>query len=123
VECDVFSPCALGAVVNDDTLKRFKCKIIAGAANNQLKEPRHGTILEENGILYALDFVISGGGVMNIVDEFGIGGYNRERAFARVSRIYDKLMKVFEAARSKGHLYVPSSGTPDRGTDTQSRKD
>ncbi|MGE5542267.1 MAG: Glu/Leu/Phe/Val dehydrogenase dimerization domain-containing protein [Bacillota bacterium] len=101
VDCDVFSPCALGAVVNDDTLKRFKCKIIAGAANNQLKEPRHGTLLEEKGILYAPDFVINGGGVTNVADEFKPGGYNKERSYAQVARIYDRLLKVWETAKAK----------------------
>ena len=102
VDCDIFSPCALGAVVNDDTLKRFKCKIIAGSANNQLKEPRHGTLLEERGIIYAPDYVINGGGVTNVADEFKTGGYNKERSYAQISRIYDKLLKVFEIARSRG---------------------
>ena len=102
VDCDVFSPCALGAVINDETVQRLKCKIVAGAANNQLKEPRHGVMLEERGILYAPDFVINGGGVTNVADEFNRGGYNRERAYARVARIYDTLLKVFETARTRG---------------------
>ncbi|MGE5542429.1 MAG: Glu/Leu/Phe/Val dehydrogenase dimerization domain-containing protein, partial [Bacillota bacterium] len=62
VECDVFSPCALGAVINDDTTKRLKCRIVAGAANNQLKEDRHGQELKARGILYAPDYVINAGG-------------------------------------------------------------
>ncbi|MEW5932337.1 MAG: Glu/Leu/Phe/Val dehydrogenase dimerization domain-containing protein [Bacillota bacterium] len=101
VPCDIFSPCALGAVVNDDTLKRFRCKVIAGAANNQLAEPRHGHALEELGILYAPDFVINGGGVTNVADEFEEGGYNRDRAFARIATIYDKLWRIFTVAREE----------------------
>jgi leucine dehydrogenase len=101
VECDIFSPCALGAIINDETIGRLKCKIIAGAANNQLKEPRHGVLVEEKGILYAPDFVINGGGVTNVADEFKPGGYKKERAYAQVARIYDKLLRVFEVARSR----------------------
>src|SRR5690625_6002318 len=63
VECDIFVPCALGAVINDDTLKQFKAKAIAGSANNQLKENKHGDKLHEMGIVYAPDFVINAGGV------------------------------------------------------------
>lgn len=101
VPCDIFSPCALGAVVNDDTLKRLRCKVIAGSANNQLAEPRHGQALEEMGILYAPDFVINGGGVTNVADEFEEGGYNRERAFARIATIYEKLWRIFTVAREE----------------------
>lgn len=64
VECDVFAPCALGAIINDNTIPRLKTKIIAGAANNQLAEPKHGFILQERGILYAPDYVINAGGVI-----------------------------------------------------------
>jgi leucine dehydrogenase len=95
VECDIFAPCALGAVINDQTVERLRCKIVAGAANNQLATPAHGELLHRRGILYAPDFVINGGGVTNVADEFGPGGYQRERAYARVAQIYDKLLRVF----------------------------
>jgi leucine dehydrogenase len=98
VECDIYAPCALGATVNDDTIPQFKCKVIAGAANNQLKEARHGEMLKEKGILYAPDFVINGGGVINVAEEFGASGYSRDRAYARVATIFDKLIKVFAIA-------------------------
>jgi leucine dehydrogenase len=101
-ECDVFAPCALGAVINDDTVPRLKCKIVCGAANNQLHEARHGKALSERGILYAPDFIANGGGVINVADELLPGGYSRERALNRVSRIYDTLMKVFQMAGEKG---------------------
>ncbi|MDA8210763.1 MAG: Glu/Leu/Phe/Val dehydrogenase [Clostridia bacterium] len=97
VECDIFAPCALGAVVNDETLPRFKCKIIAGAANNVLQEERHGDLLEQKGILYTPDFVINAGGIINIADE--LQGYNRERAFQRVAGIYENVQKVFTIAK------------------------
>jgi leucine dehydrogenase len=69
VECDIFSPCALGAVINDETISRFKCKVIAGAANNQLMEYRHGDELHKKGILYAPDYAINAGGVYYVMAE------------------------------------------------------
>lgn len=101
VECDIYAPCALGATVNDETIAQFKCKVIAGAANNQLKDSRHGELLREKGILYAPDFVINGGGVINVAEEFNPSGYNRDRAYARVATIYDKLMRVFTIAQDQ----------------------
>jgi len=97
VECDIFSPNALGAVINDETIPQLKAKVVAGAANNQLKEERHGDMLMERGIVYAPDFVINAGGVINVADELN-GGYNRERAMKKVETIYDNLLKVFEIA-------------------------
>lgn len=101
VACDMYAPCALGATVNDTTVSRLTCKVIAGSANNQLAEPRHGDLLREKGILYAPDFVINGGGVINVAEEFHPGGYQRERAYARVATIYEKLMQVFELAAAR----------------------
>ena len=98
VNCDIFSPCALGAIINDDTIPRLSCRIIAGAANNQLKEERHGDILREKGILYAPDFIINAGGVINVCDELLEGGYNRERAIRKVEIIYDNVKKVIAIA-------------------------
>jgi leucine dehydrogenase len=101
VDCDIYAPCALGASVNDVTIPLLKCKIVAGSANNQLKEARHGDVLKEKGILYAPDYVINGGGVVNVAEEFNPNGYNRDRAYARVSSIYDKLMKIFVIAKER----------------------
>jgi leucine dehydrogenase len=97
VEADIFAPCALGAVVNDETIPQFKVKVIAGAANNVLKEDRHGDILDEKGILYAPDYVINAGGLMNVADE--LNGYNEERAMAKVSTIYDNIARVIAIAQ------------------------
>ncbi len=69
VNCDIFAPCALGAVLNDVTIPKLKAKVIAGSANNQLKEERHGDMLHELGIIYAPDYVINAGGVINVADE------------------------------------------------------
>lgn len=94
VECDIFAPCALGAVINDDTLPRLKCDIIAGSANNVLAEERHGDLLEERGIFYAPDYVINAGGVINVYDE--LMGYDRERALRRAKGIYNNIKRVVE---------------------------
>jgi leucine dehydrogenase len=102
VDCDVFAPCALGAVINDSTIDRFKARIIAGSANNQLAEPRHADALRERGILYAPDFIINGGGVINVADELLPGGYNRERANAGVSRVRDKVARALALAAERG---------------------
>lgn len=109
VDCDIFSPCALGAIINDETIDRLRCKIIAGSANNQLKEDRHGDLLEQKGIYYAPDYVINAGGVINVADE--LYGYNRERAMTKVKGIYDTIEKVFEIAKRDG---IPSYQAADR---------
>jgi len=97
VDCDIFAPCALGAVINDDTIPQLKCDIVAGAANNVLEEERHGDILEEKGILYAPDYVINAGGVINVYDE--LIGYDRERALRRAKNIYNNIKKVFKISK------------------------
>ena len=87
VEADVLAPCALGGVINDDSLPRLSCAIVAGAANNQLLEDRHGAALHARGILYAPDYVINAGGLINIAEELGPRGYERGRALAKVQII------------------------------------
>lgn len=94
VNCDIFAPCALGAVINDDTIPQLKCDIVAGAANNVLEEKRHGDLLEEKGIAYAPDYVINAGGVINVYDE--LIGYDRERALRRAKNIFGNIKKVFK---------------------------
>jgi leucine dehydrogenase len=100
VECEIFAPCALGAVIRDDTVSDLKCRIVAGAANNQLERPEHGEALHELGILYAPDFVINSGGLINVADE--LIGYDRDRAMAKVEGIYRNLREVFRIARTEG---------------------
>jgi leucine dehydrogenase len=97
VECEIFAPCALGGVIRDDTLPELKCKVVAGAANNQLERPEHGDALADLGILYAPDFVINAGGLINVADE--LIGYDRERAMAKVEGIYRTLREVFRLSR------------------------
>jgi leucine dehydrogenase len=101
LECDVFAPCALGAVIRPDTVDALRCRIVAGAANNQLLDESMGERLHERGILYAPDFVINAGGVINIAEELG-QPYDAERARHSVERIADNLAAVFERARSAG---------------------
>lgn len=99
VACDIFAPCALGAVINDETLPRLQCRVIAGAANNQLKETRHGDMLQDRGILYAPDFIINAGGVINVADELQQGGYSRERALRKVDGIYNNIAQVIAISK------------------------
>lgn len=98
LEVDFFAPCALGAILNDDTIPRLKVKGVCGSANNQLLEPRHGKALAARGILYSPDFIVNGGGVINCGEEFAPGGYNREQALKRAAGIYDILLKIFAIA-------------------------
>lgn len=93
VDCDIYAPCALGATVNDKTIDRLKCKIVAGAANNQLAEDRHGSILKEKGILYAPDYLINAGGLMNVSIEFE--GWSDDKASRMVDTIFDTTLEIF----------------------------
>jgi leucine dehydrogenase len=106
--CDVFAPCALGAVVNDQTLPNFRCSIIAGSANNVLLEPRHGEALAERGILYAPDYVINAGGLINVADE--LEGYNERRATKRVTRIEERIRSIIRISKRDG---VPTNVAAD----------
>ncbi len=109
VDADIFAPCALGAVINDETLPQFKFKIIAGGANNVLAEEGHGDELEKKGILYAPDYVINAGGLINVADE--LKGYNRERALQNVAGIYDSVKMVLEIAERDN---IPTYKAADR---------
>lgn len=92
-ECDIYSPNALGASINDETIPQLKCKIVAGAANNQLKEDRHGLLLKQKGIMYAPDYLINAGGLMNVSIEFE--GWADSKSRRMVDTIYDKTLEVF----------------------------
>lgn len=102
VPADVFSPCALGGVLNRDTIPRLQVRAVAGSANNQLAEDGIDRLLSERGILYAPDFLVNGGGIINIAEEFHPEGYDRDRAFAQVAQIYERCLWVFERARREG---------------------
>jgi len=102
-KCDVFSPNALGGTLNDNTIPKLRCRITAGAANNQLWEPtRHATMLRDRGILHAPAFWINAGGVINVAHELHPGGYSEERAFADVKKIYDLGRMIIDISRKEG---------------------
>jgi leucine dehydrogenase len=109
VDADVYSPCALGGTVNEKTLPRLKCKIICGAANNQLASDSIGDEVEKRGILYAPDYAVNAGGVMNVSLE--IDGYNRERALRMMRTIYYNLGRIFEISKRDG---IPTYKAADR---------
>jgi leucine dehydrogenase len=106
--CDIFAPCAPGAVVNDETLPHLRCSVIAGSANNVLAEPHHGEVLAERSILYAPDYVINAGGLINVTDE--LEGYNERRAKGRVMRIEDSVRGIIAIAKRDG---VPTNVAAD----------
>lgn len=97
LDVDIFAPCALGGVVNEDTISAFKCDIIAGSANNVLDdEEAGGQILVDKGILYAPDYVINAGGLINVASE--LEGYHEKRAFDKATRIYDTILDIYHHA-------------------------
>lgn len=97
---DIYAPCALGATINDDTIYQLKCAVIAGGANNQLAiEEKHGQVLIDRGIVYAPDFVINAGGLINVGME--LEEYNRERVKSETEKIYQRTLDIFKYAESK----------------------
>jgi leucine dehydrogenase len=99
VPADVFAPCALGGVVNDGTIPELKVQIVAGAANNQLLEERHGAMLQDRDILYAPDYVANAGGILNGCIE--LLGWNAAHALTKVDEIYDTTLRIFQSAREQ----------------------
>jgi len=100
VRADVFAPCALGGVINDRTVPELKVHIVAGSANNQLLEERHGTMLQDRNILYAPDYVANVGGVLNGCVE--LLGWEAEHASRKVDEIYNTVLRIFESAQTQG---------------------
>ncbi len=99
-DMDIYAPCALGAVINTDTIGKLKCAVIAGAANNQLEDEEvHGPMLVEKGILYAPDFLINAGGLINVSAE--LDGYNKERVLGKVEKIYDHTLEIFAKSEAE----------------------
>lgn len=97
---DILAPCAVGGMINDETLPLLGCKIVAGAANNQLAADRHAEGLSERGILYCPDFVINAGGLIQVADE--VRGFDRRRAYSQAAGIYDRLLEIFAISRAEG---------------------
>lgn len=101
---DIYAPCALGATVNDETLEKLSCSVIAGAANNQLaNEVIHGDAVRQKGILYAPDYLVNAGGIINCYWE--VIGYNREAAMTQTTEIYDTTLRIFKKSSEEN---IPS---------------
>jgi leucine dehydrogenase len=95
---DIFSPCAMGGILNSTTIPKLNASIIAGAANNQLgQEKLHGQMITDKDIVYCPDYVINAGGLINVYNE--MIGYNEEKAFQQVNNIYDTLLEIFSRAK------------------------
>ena len=109
VDAQVYAPCALGAVINDETIPQFKFEVIAGAANNQLAEERHGDELARRGIVYAPDYVINAGGLINVYGE--LNGWSGDRAKRKAGEIYDTMLRIFELAKEQG---IPTYEAADK---------
>jgi len=99
VQADIFAPCALGAIINDKTIPQLKVEIVAGAANNQLLEERHGDALEQRNIMYTPDYVANAGGVINVYGE--LAGWTSARSFRKADEIYETVRKVFAISRDE----------------------
>ena len=99
-DVDIFSPCAMGGILNDDTISQLKASIVAGVANNQLAEPRHGRLLYNKGVLYAPDYVINAGGMLNASGDI-FGEYDINQVMERVTHLYDATLGIFEVAKKK----------------------
>ena len=108
-DADIFSPCALGGIINDSTIPKLKVRIVAGGANNQLLEERHGEELMRRGILYAPDYVANAGGVINVYGE--VAGWDAQKALDKADDIYDTVLKVFELAEK---MNIPKYEAADR---------
>ena len=100
-EADIFCPCALGGVINAETVPQFKVKIICGSANNQLREERDGQAIEGRGIVYAPDYIVNAGGTIFDTDRLNPGGFNRERAMTNVARIYETMSSLIRISREE----------------------
>jgi len=100
-ECDVFAPCALGGVLTRSSATELRCAVVCGAANNQLLDDDAGEALEARGIVYAPDYVVNAGGIINIAQEWAPGGYVADRAYAETARISDTTSHVFAIARDE----------------------
>ncbi|MBI3802165.1 MAG: Glu/Leu/Phe/Val dehydrogenase [Nitrospirae bacterium] len=102
VDCDIFSPCALGGFMNERTIPRLSCAIVAGAANNQLENAKAAVLLRDHNILYTPDYVLNAGGLINIAEE--LKGYSKEQAYKKIEGIYNRLKEVFAFAKKESLL-------------------
>ena len=107
VECDIFSPCSLGGVFTEETVARLRTQAVVGCANNQLLTPEDGDRMAERGILYAPDFVVNAGGLINVNEE--LRGYTVDKAAAHIDKIYDNTLRVLETSRERGMTPVKTA--------------
>lgn len=110
MECDLLAPCALGGILNDETIPALNTKVVAGAANNLLLKPEHGKMLDDRGILYAPDYVINAGGIVNVSVEFHDGGYDEAVALRKIERIPQALKELWTIAKEEN---IPPSDAAD----------
>lgn len=109
VPCDIFAPCAIGGVINDETIDQLQCQAVVGSANNQLAEERHGDGLHERGILYAPDYLVNAGGLIQVADE--LEGYHPDRVMEKTRGIYDMLLRIYERSQEQR---LPTSQAADQ---------
>ncbi|HZS88576.1 MAG TPA: Glu/Leu/Phe/Val dehydrogenase dimerization domain-containing protein [Chloroflexota bacterium] len=102
LDADIYSPCALGAVINDATIGQLRCKVVAGCANNQLARIEHGDLLQQRGIIYAPDYIINAGGAIYDADRLQPGGFNQQRALEHVDRIFETMTNLIAISRREG---------------------
>ncbi len=100
-ECYIFAPCALGGIINEETIEKLKCEIIAGSANNQLSDSKAGEILHKKGIIFAPDFAINSGGLISAADTLDSGNVNTERVMKKTEKIYDLIYKILEISKEE----------------------
>ena len=110
MECDLLAPCALGGILNNDLIPQLRTKAIAGAANNLLLKPEHGKALADRDILYAPDYVINAGGIVNVSVEFHDGGYQEDVALSKIERIPQALKELWTIAKEEN---IPPSDAAD----------
>lgn len=100
-EADILMPCAIGAVLHDDSIPQLQVKAVVGSANNQLQETRHGDMLQETGILYAPDYIVNSGGLLQVSDELHVQGPNKDRVLQKTKGLYDTLLEIFTMAEEQ----------------------
>ena len=111
VDCDIYSPCALGGALTATTITELRCRAVVGSANNQLATPEAPDLLAQHGTVYAPDFIVNAGGVINIAEELSPAGYHRERAYAAVRTIFATTTHVLEVAEAEG---ITTAAAADR---------
>ena len=110
-DCDIFAPCALGGVLNPQTIPQLRCRVVAGGANNQLLSEADGEELHRRGILYAPDYIVNSGGIINVEAELGDAGYSPERAREKTERIHEIMGNVIRTSQAEE---IPTSIAADR---------